>query len=78
MSSAVNAHHPNIWKFLDVIRKEQCLNSAITAQAMAGHASPPPRQQYVTTARRIVQVVQDFNNRPMLDFLRGIAYNVRL
>ena len=58
MSSAVNAHHPNIWKFFDVIRKEQCLNNAITAQAMAGHAPPPPRQQYVTTARRIVQVVQ--------------------
>ena len=78
MVSAVSSHHPNLWEFLDVIKKEQCLNNAITAQAMAGHVPPPPRQQYVTTARRIVQIVEDFNNCPMLEFLRGIAYNVRM
>ena len=78
MASAVTCHHPNIWKFLDVIKKEQCLNNAITAQAIAGHVPPPPKQQYVATARRICTIVEDFNNRPVLDFLRGIAYNVHL
>ena len=78
MQAAVTAHHPNFWRFLDVIRKQQAITNLVLHQAEAGAEAAQQRRKYQATARRILTVVQDYHNRPILDFLRGIAYNVQM
>ena len=54
--------------------KDQGLNDVVAAQAVAGH-NP---QQYVQNARRIANIVADYANRSIVDYLRGIAYNIHM
>ena len=37
---------------------------------------PAPRRQYRDAGARLLTVVNDYENRHILDFLRGIAYNI--
>ena len=78
MLSAVSAQRPNIWNFLDVLKKEQGMTNVTLNQIVGGHAPPPQRRKYQENAQRVLTVVRDFNNRPVLDFLSGFAYSIRM
>ena len=41
MLSTVTAYHPNIWRFLDVLKNEMGVNNVVIMQMLAGH--PPPQ-----------------------------------
>lgn len=75
--SNVGAHHPTIWRFLDVLKREQSLNEVNITQMVAGFAPNPQRKQYLDSAARISAIVRDFQNRHILTYLRGIAYNLQ-
>ena len=47
-------------------------------QAVAGHDPHPALEQYVQNARRILNIVADYANRNIVDYLRGIAYNIHM
>ncbi|XP_035231949.1 uncharacterized protein LOC118203773 [Stegodyphus dumicola] len=74
----MNGCHPTIWKFIDCLKKEQNLNSIKIEQYIAGHHPPVSRKVYRDTSLRIQKIVNDYNDRPILDYLRGIAYNFQL
>ena len=76
MLSAVNCYHPNLWRFLEILKREQCLNDVVINQILGGHAPEPQRRQYAQASARVLHIVRDFNNRPILDYLRGIAHNI--
>ena len=78
MQAAVAAHHPNIWRFIQVLRKDHSLNHVRINQMNAGQAPPPARKMYADVTLRIRRIVDDFPNRYMLDFLRCISYNIRV
>lgn len=78
LQSSVSSHHPNIWKFLDVLRREQDLNNLQIAQLVGGHAPEPQRKKYKASNERIVNIVRDFSNRSLLDYMRGIAHNITI
>ena len=78
MLSAVSAQRPNIWNLLDVLKKKQGMTNVTLNQIVGGHAPPPQRRKYQENAQQVLTVVRDFNNRPALDFLRCIAYNIRM
>ena len=48
----VGAYHPNLWRFIDILKWEQSLNHVSISQARAGHqhgqiaVSPWPRPQH--------------------------------
>ena len=44
---------------------------------IAGESAQPQRWQYQDSAARIHAIVQDFENRHVLDFLWGIAHNLQ-
>ncbi|XP_035207656.1 uncharacterized protein LOC118182424 [Stegodyphus dumicola] len=54
------------------------LNSIKIEQYIAGHHPPVSRKVYRDTSLRIQKIVNDYNDRPILDYLRGIAYNFQL
>ena len=76
MQSAVACQHPNLWKFLQVLKKEQGVNNLLIAQANAGVAPPKQRKVYEDVTRRLTTIAQDFANRNVVDYLRGIAMNI--
>ena len=78
MQSNVGSHHPSIWHFLDVLRREQSLNEVIITQIRAGQPAPPQRGKYKAVSERLVTVVGDYANRSVHDFLRGIAHNIQM
>ena len=42
----VGAYHPNFWKLIDILKREQSLNHVNISQARAGHQPEPQRRRY--------------------------------
>ena len=78
MMAAMCAHHPNFWRFLAVLKKEQGITNVVLAQIHAGRVADPTRATYQLIGERIATIVDDYDNRPILDFLRGIAHNLHM
>ena len=76
LQSNITAFHPNIWKFLDVLKSEQALTAVTINQMLAGFPAPPQKKRYQDCSVRIANVVEDFGNRNVIDFLKGIAHNL--
>ena len=76
MQSAVSAHHPNIWRFLGILKREHNLNMVHIDQLLGGHAPPAQRRKYRDNNERIVRIVREFDQRDRMDYLRGIAHNI--
>jgi hypothetical protein len=77
-SELLGAHHPSIWKFIEGLQKEQSMNELTIEQYISGHQPPPVRRVYRDTAARIKAIVAEYVDRPLLDYLRGIAHNLNL
>ena len=78
MVAALTAYHPCLWKFLNVLKKEQALTNVILNQMDAGQEAPQQRRQDRATTQRLEAITRDYGNRQPLDYLRGIAHNIRL
>ena len=74
--SAVASHHPNVWKFIEVLQREQGMTNVTLNRIAAGNVAPKPRRKYIAMSRRVCRLVRNYNNRDILGFLRGIAHNV--
>ena len=74
----VVAYHPNLWKFIDILKREQSLNHVNISQARAGHQPQPQRRRYQDSNRRIKNIVQDYHNMDRLQYLRGLAHNISM
>ena len=44
--------HPNIWKFVNVLKNEESLIRAEYQQLLGGHPPPPPKKTYADSAAR--------------------------
>ena len=77
-SELIGANHPTIWKFIDALKMEQNMNEAKIEQYIAGQQPNAVRRKYKETAARIKIIIADYNQRPLLDHLRGIAHNLSL
>ena len=75
-ASLVGCAHPSIWTFIRCIRKEHALQEVYVTQVLSGHPRVEQKKIYKDTALRIKNIVEDVENRPILDFLKGIAYNL--
>ena len=72
----IGGQHPNLWRFLDVLKREEAVTSVQIAQMVAGEQAPAQRRVYRNVRQRILTIVQDYANRDRIVFLRGIAYNL--
>ena len=72
----VGAHHPNIWRFIKCLQKEQSFNEVRIEQYVAGIESEPPRKRYRDSAKRLKSLVQIFNQDNIIEYIRGIAHNL--
>ena len=75
-ASQVNCHHPSIWKIITNIADEEQHVQQRREQLVAGHAAPGRKKRYVDRDAKILRIVQSYDNREPLEFLRGIAHNL--
>ena len=73
----VGAHYPNLWKFVEVLKKEQSLINVQVQRANAGENPPPRNAKYAQISRRIENTIQQYlaGNRTKTRALEGLAYN---
>lgn len=73
---SVGATYPNIWKFINTLKKEQMMTHLKIEQIIAGNLNNVQRRNYRDCAIRIKLIVEDYNNRNITDYLGGLAHNV--
>ena len=61
-----------------MISKKNSLNEMKIEQYIAGQQPPLFRKIYRDTAKRVEDIVKDYENRNIFDLLRGIANNFNL
>ncbi|XP_067686976.1 uncharacterized protein [Haliotis asinina] len=65
--------HPSIWRFLDVLRREQALNDQVITQMLSGLNIARSKKQYRDCQQRLQSIATDYPNRRCIDFLRSVA-----
>ncbi|KAB0803048.1 hypothetical protein PPYR_00018 [Photinus pyralis] len=66
---------PNIFRFIECLRKQQGIHNYEIIQSIAGNQGNPRNKKYVAISARIKRIVEDFEDRHLTDYLHGIAYN---
>ena len=72
----VGSHHADIWKIIDVIKKEEDVSRVELVHIQQGRNNGNPNPVYVRVSDRIEVVVGTFANVAPLDYLRNIAHNI--
>ncbi|XP_057321233.1 uncharacterized protein LOC130665011 [Microplitis mediator] len=71
------ASHLIFWRFIELFRSEQAITDIKLEQFVAGGGGQnPTRKKYPDKNERILKVINEYSNRHLLTYLRGIAYNV--
>lgn len=73
-----NVNHPNIYRFIETLKKQQTVQYYEVAQTTAGKKARKS-SKYKKVNERIQKIVNDYKiYSNMLDYLRSIAYNYTL
>lgn len=67
----VQCFHPNLWRFLEVLHREDSLQLHRLGQLEMGERHKPA-QKYVKVAERLKALAESYNNRQAITFLRGL------
>ena len=72
----MGVQHPTLWTFITNLRKVQSGRDTFYQHLEAGNSPPKKKKKFIDVDKRIFKIVEDYNNRNMLSFLRGIAQNI--
>lgn len=71
-------NHPTVWKLISALQLEEKEVEQRAERLAAGEEGPRRKKKYVDVDRRLRRLCQTFEARTPQDFLRGVAYNLRL
>ena len=74
-NSTVGCHHPTIWKFIQALKLEQGIVEVKQMKFLAGE-KPTKRIKWQHQEETLKNIIQDYLNRTMLEFLKGIAHHI--
>lgn len=75
-SGIVGKAHPNVHELLQRLREEQSHTEIVISQLVAGQAPKSSRAKYQSLNKRIKRIVDQYYDRPLLDYLKGLALNI--
>ena len=70
--------HPAVYKLIDSMRSDQSHTENLRVKIDAGQNVVRKNQKYIRATAAIRRLVDNFNQRESLDFLRGISGNNEL
>ena len=73
---SVGQSHAHVWKFLSCLKRENEAMHLKIAQYVAGDPVTPRSRVYRQLNERIDNIVQDYRNRNIIDYLRAISYSI--
>jgi len=77
MHSSASCDHPNFFKFLTLLQKEQDHADRSMQQILAGERQSIKRRGYVALGNRLLTLVKNYDStHEVLDFLKGVAHNM--
>jgi len=76
IQSLLSEIHPTIWKFINGLRRYQKLKDTEIEALIAGQNAAQRHPAYECVNRRIKNIVLDYQNRDIIDYLRGLALNI--
>lgn len=68
-------HFPNIYRFIDSLKRQQALHNFEITQLVRGMPGNPVNKRYATISANLRTIARDYANRDIITYLRGIAYN---
>lgn len=75
LQTEFNIQHPSIWRFIDGLRQIQKGRDLVYEQYVRGERAPRKRQKYQDADERILNIVSTYADRPIIEYLRGLAHN---
>lgn len=71
-------NHPTIWKFINALKTIQHGRDLFYEQLIAGHNPPQKLKRYKDADERILLIVNNYDGRNIIEYLRGIAHNFEM
>jgi MULE transposase domain len=75
LQTELDVNHPSIWRFIDGLRKVQKGRDLVYEQYVAGNPAPEKRRKYQQADDRIFNIVSSYNERDVIEYVRGVAHN---
>ena len=74
----VGCHHANIWKLIAVLKNDDDITCITLVKILQGNPPKNPNPVYSRLNARVVTVVNSYDNRTPMEFLRAIAHNLKI
>ena len=71
----IGCAHANVWKFLGTVQKEQSMCEVVIEQYCAG-IFPKRKRSSLAQDERISNLVAKYDPAEVIEYLRGMAYNI--
>ena len=77
ISTIVAKSHPNIYDFIGCLRSEQARTDTVMSKLLMGETPKNVNRYEKSKTQRIRNIVHQFERRLPLDYVRGIAHNIK-
>ena len=74
-NATIGCHHPNIWRFIDALKREQGLVKVKQAKFLAGE-KPTRRQKDKANEEGLKSLILSYFHRQPIEFLQGVAHRI--
>lgn len=75
LQSELSMDRPTIWKLIYSLKQIQRGRDVFFEQLAAGAEPPRKKKKYIDSDNRIKCIVMDYENRSVIEYLRGISHN---
>ena len=70
--------HPSIWKLIEGLKHIQKQRDVFYEHMVAGHVPPAKRGKYRQADEWLLNLVRNFGNQPIMEYLRGVVHNFEM
>lgn len=74
IQSSITSNHPNLWRLIDALKKENALTELKRIQYLNGETEQ--KKKYKDINKRIDSILNSYNANDKLLFLKSISYNL--
>lgn len=78
LQTELSMNNPTIWNLITGLKTIQRGRDVFFEHLLAGNEPPRKKRKYLEADTRIRNLVQDYHNRNIIQFLRGISHNYEM